>query len=412
MMTPFVVRPYGHGDIVMRNFLWKGKCCFALYRKYWSEEDVANGTWLDDWERHKHDCVSEEFQGREDECVRLHFQNIQEIADRIHWPRVLPKIREAVYKAADVDSITQEVKKARSLRSSCSPVRQASVTKVEKELWMQLEIASFGRLIACCWLVPLHFLITRVFLSIIGRQMYLDCAVDSIHKSLSAPARQRNPVPPRFTNECQERALFCMTALPDLSLQELLPHMKSAVDENVKNIEFSELISGEAFLKLVSDMQQKMEEQLASHNWASAFETEYIETLEARVVHPAQWHPHSLQETKLIKDVINEVVEVVGSKRFAACLLDCVRCYTQCLANTVLEVMQGQTGNGQASGSSSPQAQSLPFVKCLSVANRISKKCLEKDTPKALVMGTLGVVHELCVDVYTSGVTPQQDRWP
>lgn len=96
-------------------------------------------------------------------------------------------------------------------------------------------------------------------------------------------------------------------------------------------------------------------------------------------VNSTLWHLHDLNETKLVDDVIDEVRELVSSKSFVICLLDSVRCYSQSVAQNVLEIVQRQPNTNQEGESNSAQEKSIPFPKCISLANRLSKIILEKD---------------------------------
>lgn len=193
-----------------------------------------------------------------------------------------------------------------------------------------------------------------------------------------------------------------MTVLPDLSLQGLLPEINQVVEGKVGSLKLDGHLTVDDILKLISDIQDNMEGRIGSWSWSFALGKETLHEVECRVVNSAMWHAHCQHDSKLVDGVINEARELVGSKRFAICLRDSVRCYTQCVAQHVPGIVEKQPNDQGDSNTRKPK--SLPFAKCISLANRLSKAFLDKDVHKIQAVGTLGVVHDLCVDVYTSGV--------
>ncbi|GAA0140391.1 hypothetical protein LIER_01748 [Lithospermum erythrorhizon] len=108
-----------------------------------------------------------------DELIRArmqeHFQNIQMIADSTTLPHVMEYLSSRVEDELDIALIMEKLMRGKD--------KPNSLTATEKlELWNQLKILSFTRMVLSLWSMTLLSLYIRVQANILGRHLYINTA--------------------------------------------------------------------------------------------------------------------------------------------------------------------------------------------------------------------------------------------
>ncbi|KAG9132382.1 hypothetical protein Leryth_022420 [Lithospermum erythrorhizon] len=101
--------------------------------------------------------------------MQEHFQNIQMIADSTTLPHVMEYLSSRVEDELDIALIMEKLVRGKD--------KPNSLTATEKlELWNQLKILSFTRMVLSLWSMTLLSLYIRVQANILGRHLYINTA--------------------------------------------------------------------------------------------------------------------------------------------------------------------------------------------------------------------------------------------
>ncbi|GMH33425.1 hypothetical protein BSKO_01259 [Bryopsis sp. KO-2023] len=455
------------------------------YRWWCNAQEDADGdavkSWLKEWmktdaEEEGNSRQGQHISGQEEELLRReeesllrHFENIENITDRIHFPRMVPSLAEALFKADAVEVLREQI---RAASMSSRPNRDQLASPEERmKLWGSLIEASFTRYVASCWLLPMSFLITRVVLELMGRSMYMGLAADHIHQDLTPAGRRRNPLPPLFTKECQSRLLGLLELVPDFAVSNLVPHVREAVISEVRDIDMKEPCSLEDLLNPISRMNEKLEAAILTLPLANALGKEKVVAMESVQGSPSLLEPHFWSEADLVDNIVEEARCILDDHSFRATLVASARAFTQYSLTQVSVFFHGpapsaeskatppasressqasdsgegrssveESGGGnaepskdesgevsdpvQTDSSASNQVQSeqsleatdvdggvkepvvIPFARCATLVAKLSKGWFEPGRSGIEVVSSLGVVHDFCLEVYTSNTVP------
>lgn len=322
--------------------------------------------------------------------MQQHFHSIQHIATATTIPSLLPALHRSLSMADDVDISLERLMMAK---------KGDVVLSVEEKqnVWEKLAVLGLARFIATSWLIPLFSLQIRVQLSILGRYLYLDSAlqeaeaidllrVKNYHFHLTASSQEA------FLSYAEH-----LTRDGHLALLKAAQDAASSVlsglslDTRLNEVELSDLLSCSfaALLKEISSVGGFLTFLLPSTS-------QLRESL--RVQHPnnralLRGAEDSLVDLDAVQSMLDELSSVLGSKQFAEISLLLAKITSQSLVEGVLSKFRK---NGLFAG--------LPLARIVPMLVAQAKEAFD---PEGEILKTTLSVEEaisFCALVYSSGV--------
>lgn len=242
--------------------------------------------------------------------LQHHFDSIQEIADSTTLPSLLPALSRALLQAADVETPLQRLRCACDglhgphavhvlqpghslliealllvLRAGRRDAKQGTVQldHVDKlAAWEELTVAAFTRALGAVWLLPLLELFVRAQLCILGRHLYLECAVQGrwdcttslpvTHGTHAALYRQR-----RLSACCWDLASLCSNT----QRHGDLPRLSAASQERF--LSYAEFLAQQGATRLLGVLRRAAAPVLAEVPLGQALVPREVQGLLARV---------------------------------------------------------------------------------------------------------------------------------
>ncbi|KAA8541319.1 hypothetical protein F0562_025282 [Nyssa sinensis] len=149
--------------------------------------------------------------------MQEHFENIQRIADTTTLPHAILYLSSRVAEDLDLLPLTEKLMKGKG-----QPNTLTSLQKLE--LWDELKIQSFTRMVLSLWAMTLLSLYIRVQVNILGRHLYIDTArgLGSSYLLDEAGLIDRND---------QQQFLESTDFLSNHGMPNLISNMRAAVTE-------------------------------------------------------------------------------------------------------------------------------------------------------------------------------------
>ncbi|ESQ48095.1 hypothetical protein EUTSA_v10020989mg [Eutrema salsugineum] len=158
--------------------------------------------------------------------MKSHFENIQMIADTTTLPHALRHLSSRIVEEIDVSSIMERLSKGKG-----------TLTPPEKlQLWNELKILSFTRMVLSLWSVTMLSLYIRVQVNILGRHLYIDTArgLGSSHLLEELDLIDRDD---------EQKFLTSADYLATNGMPSLISNMKSAVKEVLKGKQLKDVLT-------------------------------------------------------------------------------------------------------------------------------------------------------------------------
>ncbi|KAK3440561.1 hypothetical protein EUGRSUZ_B00855 [Eucalyptus grandis] len=152
--------------------------------------------------------------------MQTHFESIQGIANTATMPHAMHYVSSRIAEELDLTHLTE-----RLMRGKGQPNTLTSAEKLE--LWDQLKILSFTRMLVSLWAMTLLSLYIRVQVNILGRHLYIDTA-----RGLGSP--QLLDDADLIDMEDQQKFLASADFLSNHGLAALIYNMQAAAAEVLK----------------------------------------------------------------------------------------------------------------------------------------------------------------------------------
>ncbi|KAI4326260.1 hypothetical protein MLD38_031591 [Melastoma candidum] len=101
--------------------------------------------------------------------LQAHFENIQRIANTTTLPHAINYLNGRIAEELDLSRLTERLMRGKDQPDALTPVEKL-------ELWEQLKVLSFTKLLSSIWGMALLNLYIRVQVNILGRHLYIDAA--------------------------------------------------------------------------------------------------------------------------------------------------------------------------------------------------------------------------------------------
>jgi peroxin-3 len=149
--------------------------------------------------------------------MKAHFDNIQMIADTTTLPHAIHHLSSRVVEEIDVSSIMDKLSKGKGIL----------IPSEKLQLWNELKILSFTRMVLSLWSVTMLSLYIRVQVNILGRHLYIDTArgLGSSHLLDELDLIERDD---------EQKFLTSADFLATSGMPSLISNMQNAVKEVLK----------------------------------------------------------------------------------------------------------------------------------------------------------------------------------
>ncbi|KAF8025203.1 hypothetical protein BT93_F2137 [Corymbia citriodora subsp. variegata] len=159
--------------------------------------------------------------------MQTHFENIQRIANTTTMPHAMQYLSSRIAEELDLMHLTE-----RLMRGKGQPNMLTSAEKLE--LWDQLKILSFTRMLVSLWAMTILSLYIRVQVNILGRHLYIDTA-----RGLGSSQLLDNADP--IDMEDQQKFLASADFLSNHGMPALIHNMQAAATEVLKGKQLRDL---------------------------------------------------------------------------------------------------------------------------------------------------------------------------
>ncbi|XP_038878566.1 peroxisome biogenesis protein 3-2-like [Benincasa hispida] len=219
---------------------------YFLYRQY------------DYYSRRLHDIQRELANEREaDELIKAqiqaHFENIQRIADTTTLPHAIQHLHSRIEEDLDLSHLTERLMMGKG--------QPNTLTLAEKlDLWENLKILSFTKMVISLWAITLLSLYIRVQVNILGRHMYIDTArgLGSSHLLEEADLIDRDD---------QQKFLSISDFLCNYGLNALIPKLQVAVGEVLKRKQLRDVFNTTIFRETTIQIIKIFMSTGSPHHW-------------------------------------------------------------------------------------------------------------------------------------------------
>lgn len=279
-----------------------------------------------------------------DELIRAqmqeHFQNIQTIADSTTLPHVMEYLNNRVEDELDITPIMERLMMGKD--------QPNSLTAAEKlELWNQLKILSFTRMVLSLWSMTLLSLYIRVQVNILGRHLYIDTARvlgDSHFEEADLIDRK-------------DEQLFLASAdfLSNYALHNLRCSIEAAASEIIHGKQLKDVFNVSTLHDITVQILDTFMSTGSPHQWLSYVMPE--SSSEFKLTEPTASHNADLLSATKFEQLMSETREVLSSAEFG----NVVDISVKTGVDVLMEDIKEQSGESSLT-SGIPLAKVLPRI--------------------------------------------------
>uniref|UniRef100_A0A1J3GA37 Peroxisome biogenesis protein 3-1 n=1 Tax=Noccaea caerulescens TaxID=107243 RepID=A0A1J3GA37_NOCCA len=182
--------------------------------------------------------------------MKAHFENIQMIADSTTLPHAMRHLSSRIVEEIHVSSIMEKLSKGKG-----------TLTPSEKlQLWNELKILSFTRMVLSLWSVTMLSLYIRVQVNILGRHLYIDTArgLGSSHLLEELDLIDRDD---------EQKFLASADYLASNGMPSLISNMQSAVKEVLKGKQLKDVLTTKVLQETVIRILDVFMSTGSPHHW-------------------------------------------------------------------------------------------------------------------------------------------------
>ncbi|XP_056854187.1 peroxisome biogenesis protein 3-1-like [Raphanus sativus] len=311
-------------------------------------------------ERHNDDIIKTQ--------MKAHFDNIQMIADITTLPHALRRLSIRIAEEIDVSVIMETLSKGKG-----------TLLPSEKlQLWNELKILSFTRMVLSLWSVTMLSLYIRVQVNILGRHLYIDTATGLTTSHLLEEIDL-------IDREDEKKFLASADYLATNGIPSLISNIKSAVKEVLKGKQLKDVFTTRTLEETVIRILDVFMSNGSPHHWVDYLMMAQDTTMSPRDNDANDGSSSDATGTKLHR-LINETREVLTSTEFTNVAEISLKSCTVAL----VEEMEKQTGlaAGMQLAKLIPQIEkTVPEISAVPEENRFLQ--LIRDLPEVQHFFTL-----------------------
>jgi peroxin-3 len=182
--------------------------------------------------------------------MKAHFDNIQMIADTTTLPHAIHHLSSRVVEEIDVSSIMDKLSKGKGIL----------IPSEKLQLWNELKILSFTRMVLSLWSVTMLSLYIRVQVNILGRHLYIDTArgLGSSHLLDELDLIERDD---------EQKFLTSADFLATSGMPSLISNMQNAVKEVLKGKQLKDVLTTSALRETVMRILDVFMSTGSPHHW-------------------------------------------------------------------------------------------------------------------------------------------------
>ncbi|XVF50524.1 hypothetical protein PTKIN_Ptkin04bG0108300 [Pterospermum kingtungense] len=188
--------------------------------------------------------------------MQIHFENIQRISDTTTLPHAMHYLSCRIADDLDLSQPTDRLMKGKGQPNSLS-------SSEKLELWNQLKILSFTRMVVSIWAVTMLSLYIRVQVNILGRHLYIDTArgLGSSHLLEDADLIDRDD---------QQKFLASADFLANYGLPKLISDMQTAATEVLKAKQFRDFFNTTVLHQTIMQILDMFLTMGSPHHWVES----------------------------------------------------------------------------------------------------------------------------------------------
>ncbi|XP_010506481.1 PREDICTED: peroxisome biogenesis protein 3-1 [Camelina sativa] len=182
--------------------------------------------------------------------MKAHFDNIQMIADTATLPHAMHHLSSRLVEEIDVSSIMDKLSQGKGLL----------IPSEKLQLWNELKILSFTRMVLSLWSVTMLSLYIRVQVNILGRHLYIDTArgLGSSHLLDELDLIDRDD---------EQKFLASADFLSTSGMPSLISDMQSAVKEVLKGKQLNDVLTTKVLQETVMRILDVFMSTGSPHHW-------------------------------------------------------------------------------------------------------------------------------------------------
>eukprot|EP01024_Parvocaulis_polyphysoides_P033288 TRINITY_DN2964_c0_g2_i1.p1 TRINITY_DN2964_c0_g2~~TRINITY_DN2964_c0_g2_i1.p1 ORF type:complete len:400 (-),score=46.66 TRINITY_DN2964_c0_g2_i1:484-1683(-) len=335
-----------------------------------------------------------DYQQQADQKLAGHFESVKKVALQVTLPLELIKLKQKIFELADVDKLT---KKLRDARQGNAPLS----SEEKQEVWNQLKVLSFERLVALVWLMPFLQLLVLTQLGVLGRYLYLSSSMqeswygetwlgwawNKVNAIINPNTKSHDQF--SFTQDFQQRYMELFKQLVPAITSEFMKGIRAVCQTQITPWGLTDPFDQRLFESVVADVHE-----VCAQRWDLLL-SEWLPTFEV----PQGSSGLQDNERKLLKDMWEEVLSIVRSHRFAIVLREMV---TQMAENANEEVASlWPTSTNVDVGKEEGEQPGLPLAKVVPLLPTVSKNLVQSSPQTYKVLAELENVKDLCAAVYS-----------
>ncbi|EOA38868.1 hypothetical protein CARUB_v10011233mg [Capsella rubella] len=267
--------------------------------------------------------------------MKAHFENIQLIVDSTTLPHTLQYLSVRISEEIDVSDVMERLNKGKGLLSPPEKL----------QLWDELKILSFTRMVLSLWSVTMLSLYIRVQVNILGRHLYVDTAraLGRSHVLEELDLIDRND---------EQKFLSSADFLVTNAMPSLISDMQDAAREVLKGKQLKDVITTRVLQETVMRIMDVFMSTGSPHHWV-----DYLMMPQDKQLSRNTSGDSSDESMSKFHQLMVETREVLISTEFTNIVEISLKCFTDAL----IEEMEMQTvAGGLATGK--PLAKVLPHI--------------------------------------------------
>jgi len=307
----------------------------------------------------------------------------------------LPILLEEISSTYNVEIITARLQHTKNVNTQVNPEDpEQDIEKIQKlekknkrELWEELKIMSFTRLIASVYVINLISLLTYLQINLIGRYVYIDSVITLNHNKtensdISTSTRERalsNGESQGLSTEIQAKYLAFSYHLIHVGWKDLAEKVREETEKEIGPLLLNGKITFENLIEIFNKIRMNIEETSKIPTKSKKYKDLNKDLNMTRFIINDEKYDNEILATvtkdenitidKKLKNLLNETRDILESKDFSAvlssCLNDSFESLFMILKPTFIDTQNMDTDSADTTDAPTKEillAQMLPFI--------------------------------------------------
>jgi len=307
----------------------------------------------------------------------------------------LPILLEEISSTYNVEIITARLQHTKNVNTQVNPEDpEQDIEKIQKlekknkrELWEELKIMSFTRLIASVYVINLISLLTYLQINLIGRYVYIDSVITLNHNKtensdISTSTRERalsNGESQGLSTEIQAKYLAFSYHLIHVGWKDLAEKVREETEKEIGPLLLNGKITFENLIEIFNKIRMNIEETSKIPTKSKKYKDLNKDLNMTRYIINDEKYDNEILATvtndekvtidKKLKNLLNETRDILESQDFSAvlssCLNDSFESLFMILKPTFVDTQNMDTDSADTTNAPTKEillAQMLPFI--------------------------------------------------